>query len=248
MSEIVTLSCLEDGIYQINLNDLQNDNQLTDELVDIFLKKIAECAKNPHLKVLLITGLPKIFCGGASLDVLQKLLRGDTEVKDLLLPTELLRFPVPVIAAMEGHAVGGGLLIALCCDVIIAAQESRYGVNFAGLGFTPGMGTTSLLPSLVGPLFAHEMILTAKLYKGRELQGRGLFNDVVPKQQVIEVAMDIARNIAEKPKHVLEMVKDTLALPRQRALQEAMSREHLMHTVCFNHPDTQSIVKDMYIS
>ncbi|WP_392481398.1 polyketide synthase [Nostoc sp. C110] len=248
MSEIVTLSCLEDGICQINLNDPKNDNRLTDELVDNLLKTLAECSKTPHLKVLLLTGLPNVFCGGASLDVLQKLLRGDTEVKDLLLPAQLLRFPVPIIAAMEGHAVGGGLLIALCCDVIVAAEESRYGVNFAGLGFTPGMGTTSLLSLLVGPLFAHEMILTAKLYKGRELHGRRLFNDVVPKQKVMEVAMDLARNIAEKPKHVLEMLKDTLALPRQRALQEAMSREHLMHTVCFNHPDTQSIVKDMYIS
>lgn len=61
MSEIVTLSCLEDGIYQINLNDPQNDNQLTDELVDILLEKIAECAKIPHLKVLLLTGLPNVF-------------------------------------------------------------------------------------------------------------------------------------------------------------------------------------------
>lgn len=248
MSEIVNVSCLEDGICQINLNDPANDNRLTDELVDNFLKALAECAETPHLKVLLLTGLPDVFCGGASLDVLQQLLQGETEVKDLLLPTQLLKFPVPIIAAMEGHAVGGGLLLALCCDVIIAAEESRYGVNFTSLGFTPGMGTTSLLPALVGPLFAHEMILTAKLYKGRELQGRGLFNDVVPKQEVMEVAMDIARNIAEKPKHVLEMLKDTLALPRQRALQEAMSREHLMHTVCFNHPETMSIVKDMYIS
>jgi len=110
------------------------------------------------------------------------------------------------------------------------------------------MGTTSLLPALVGYSFASEMILTAKFYKGRELRDRGLFNYVVSADEVLRVALELARRIAEKPRHVLELIKDTLVLPRRRALQEALSREHLMHKVCFSRPDTTLRIEETYLS
>nr|AGH69804.1 enoyl-CoA hydratase [Nostoc sp. 'Peltigera membranacea cyanobiont'] len=140
-----------------------------------------------------------------------------------------------------------GLMLGLCCDILVAAQSSRYGMVFTNMGLTPGLGMTSLLPALVGYHFASEMIVTGKLYKGRELKERGLFNYVVPVQQVMDVALDIARRIVEKPRYVIEMIKETLSLPRRQAFQDAMSREYLMYKICFTHPDTSALIEANYL-
>jgi len=116
MTKIVTLHPLDEGIVQLKFDDPEQDNRFTDAFVDQFLTALSTCAKDPSLKVLLLTGRHDVFAGGASLEVLQQLLRGDTEVKDLLLPVQLLNFPVPVIAAMTGHAVGGGLLMTAAME------------------------------------------------------------------------------------------------------------------------------------
>jgi polyketide biosynthesis enoyl-CoA hydratase PksI len=238
----------EEGIYQLKIVAPENGNRLSQELCAEFLTALASLTGEPSLKVLILTGGKDVFCAGATLEMLKQISIGSADVKDLLLPEKILSFPAPVIGALEGHAVGGGLTLALCCDILVASESSRYGVNFTNMGFTPGMGTTSLLPVLAGHHFASEMILTGKLYKGRELRERGLFNYVVPREEVMEVALDIARRIAEKPRHVLEMLKNTLSLPRRQALQEAMFREHLMHKICFSRPDTAAHIEAAYLA
>lgn len=247
MSNISVTSTAE-GIYQLQIDDRENGNRLSPELCAEFLTALASLRGEPSLKVLILTGGKEVFCAGASLEMLKQISTGSADVKDFLLPDKILSFPMPVIGALESHAVGGGLTLALCCDILVASESSRYGVNFTNMGFTPGMGTTSLLPVVAGHHFASEMILTGKLYKGRELRERGLFNYVVPGEEVMEVALDIARRIAEKPRYILEMLKNTLALPRLQALQEAMLREHLMHKVCFSRPDTAEYIEAAYLA
>lgn len=247
MSKVFVKS-LEGGIFLIDINDPDNENRLNEELFFELMAALKNVSLEPTSKVVIVTGRPDVFCAGGSLDFLRKLARGEAQEQDLFaLPNEILSFPVPVIGALQGHAVGGGLMLAVCCDILVASESSRYGVNFTNMGFTPGMGTTSLLPALVGHHFASEMIFTGKLYKGRELKERGLFNYVVPAQEVLDVALDIARRIAEKPRHVLEMLKETLSLPRRQALQEAMFREHLMHKICFSRADTAAHIEAAYL-
>jgi polyketide biosynthesis enoyl-CoA hydratase PksI len=154
---------------------------------------------------------------------------------------------VPMIAALEGHAVGAGLAVALCCDIVVASESARYGANFTGMGFTPGVGVTSLLPALVGYGFAVEMMMTAKLYKGRELMERRLFTHVVPGGEVLALAMDIAQRIAERPRHILTMLKAELALPRRHMLMEALAREHTMHQICFSRSETRALIEEGYV-
>jgi polyketide biosynthesis enoyl-CoA hydratase PksI len=245
----IFIKSLEAGIFLLNINDSDHENRLKEELFCELIAALKNLSLEPTSKVVIVTGRPDVFCAGGSLDFLRKLARGEAQEKDLfVLPNEILSFPVPVIGALQGHAVGGGLMLALCCDILVASESSRYGVNFTNMGFTPGMGTTSLLPALVGPHFASEMILTGKLYKGRELKGRGLFNYVVPAEEVLDVALDIACRIAEKPRHVLEMLKETLSLPRRQALQESMFREHLMHKICFSRSDTAAHIEATYLA
>lgn len=246
----VSVTNLEEGIFQLKIDDPENQNRLSEKLLSEFIAAVKNLQNEPTLKVLILTGCKDVFCAGGSLEFLRKLATGKTEAEEdylFTLPNLMLNFPVPIIGALQGHAVGGGLTLALYCDILVANQSSRYGANFTNIGFTPGLGTTSVLPARVGYHFASEMILTGKLYKGRELKERGLFNYIVPVEQVMDMALDIARSIAEKPKYVLEMLKSTLSLPRRQALQATLFQEHLMHKICFTHSETVSLLEANYL-
>ncbi|AKT38860.1 polyketide synthase [Chondromyces crocatus] len=247
MSRAVHVEHLEEGIIEIRMDDREAQNRLSEPLCRELMTALAELKSDPALRVLLLSGQRDVFCGGATLDALQSVQTGAVDVLDLKLPEQMLAFPVPIVAALEGHAVGGGMVLALCCDVLVAAETSRYSFNFTSMGFTPGMGTTALLPALIGHHQAMEMMLTARYYRGAELRGRGLFNRVVSVDEVRGTALDLAQQMADKPRHVLEMVKGTLALSRRRALQEGMWSEHLMHQICFQHADTARLIAENYI-
>lgn len=248
MFQVIRVREVEPGIAELTLDDAEHDNRLSDRLCDELLAALATLADDPGLKVLLLRGRPDVFCAGATMEALQRVLAGTLHVKDLLLSRPMLDFPVPIVGALEGHAVGGGLVLALCCDLVVAARNRRYSMNFTRMGFTPAMGTTTLLPAAVGAATAAEMTLTARYYRGGDLDGRGFFNAVVPADQVVEHALDLARRIAEQPRHVLELTKDALAQPRRHLLREAMSREHLMHRVCFGRPEVAEIVAETYLT
>jgi len=125
--------------------------RFTDDFIEQFIAALGKVEEKGDAKALVIHGLPDVFCAGADKKNLLALCDGAVHVKDLAVSRRLLEVTCPVIAAMEGHAVGGGLMLAVCCDMVIAARESRYGASFMELGFTPGMGCTRLLEELVGP-------------------------------------------------------------------------------------------------
>jgi len=238
----------EDGVTLVRLTDPAAQNRLSEALCEDLLQALEAAARDKDLRVLVLAGSRETFCAGADLETLRQLSRGERAVKDMALPDRLLAFPLPIVAALEGHAVGGGLALALCCDVLVAARSARYGVNFTDLGFPPGMGTMALLPAKVGHHFAAEMILTARFWRGHELEGRGLFNHVEEADRVLEVALQVAGRMADKPRHVLELVKAALALPRRQALLAASAREHLMHDLCFERPETLARIESNYLS
>lgn len=248
MPATLSTTTVEPGIVRLALSDPERENRLSHELVDELMDALADLASDPEVKVLLVTGNEEVWCAGGTLRMLQEMAAGDYDERHLLvLSQRLSSFPVPVIGALAGHAIGGGLALALCCDLLIAAENRRYAVNSTSMGFTPAMGLSVLLPAAVGHQFASEMIFTSKYYRGRELAGRGLFNAVVPGEDVLDTAMDLARRIAEKPRYVLELLKDTLALPKRLALQDAASREPVMNRICFNDPDVASSLDETYL-
>lgn len=249
MSDVLQITTVEPGIVQLAITDPDRENRLSYELVDQMMAALAELAPDQSIKVLLVTGTKEIWCAGGTLRMLKEMATGEYDERRLLtLADHLLSFPVPVIGALEGHAIGGGLALALCCDLLVAAENSRYSVNSANMGFTPAMGLTVLLPAAVGHHVASEMIFTGKYYKGRELAQRRLFNAVVPGDEVLDKALELAERIAEKPRYVLELLKDTLALPKRHALQDAASREPMMHKICFNHPDIATTLDETYLA
>ena len=221
------------GIASLTLNDPGSGNALSAAMVTAITDACEAYGRDPAVRVLVLFGNSEVFSSGAPAELLAELTRGGgVAPTDIRLVKALLDLPVPAIAAVEGHAVGGGLALALAADLIVLARESRYGMPFMDLGFTPGMGTTRLLEHALSPAIAHELLLTGEMRRGADFAGTGI-NHVLPRAEVRAKAIDLARRIADKPRSALELLKRTLSLPRRRIFEETYTMETLMHQVSF---------------
>lgn len=235
-----------DGVAIITLNRPDNRNSMTPEVLELFSGHVKQCHNASHVRCVVITGRGECFCAGA--DFKHTDSPGASSGSDVTRsPWERLRYDmygpflsllelrVPVIAAMNGHAVGGGLGLALVCDIRVANKASRYGSNFVRLGITPGMATTYILPRLVGLPKAAELIYTGRLVSGDEAAQLGLANYAVPKEDVLGCAMELAREIAANSPLAIRWTKEMLLQhtpfdPKPAALLEAHMQSRSFET------------------
>ncbi len=177
-------------------------NALSRPTLLAFGKLAREAANNPSIRAIVVTGAgDKAFCGGADLKERQGMSENDVRVQVGLYRTELGpldRSPKPVVAAINGAALGGGLELALCCDLRVAAPHAQLGLPETSLGIIPGAGGTQRLPRIVGEARAKEMILLARRLTADEALTWGLVNRVTPAgKSVVEDAIEWLRPIAE---------------------------------------------------
>jgi polyketide biosynthesis enoyl-CoA hydratase PksI len=227
--ELVRYRPAEDGIGWIEMIDDAGRNAFSDPFVGALLSALDAASADSGLSVLVLAGLPDMFCSGATAEVLTALAEGRIRPTELGLGERLLAAEVPVIVAAEGHAIGGGFALLAAADLAVIAAESRYGANFMALGITPGMGATRLLDHFLPPATAAELLYGGDLVRGSALAGRSHFNAIVARTEVRHRATLLARNLAEKPRNALRLLKRTMALPRRRAFQDAVTLESLMH-------------------
>jgi polyketide biosynthesis enoyl-CoA hydratase PksI len=165
---------------------------------------------------------------------------GKERFSDTNLYSLALECRIPVISAMQGHGIGGGFVVGLCSDFVILSRESVYTTNFMRYGFTPGMGATYILPKKLGYSLATELLMNAANYRGGELEKRGVPFPVLPREQVMEHAFSLARQLAEKPRVSLITLKDHLVAPLREQLPGVIEQELAMHEQTFH----QAEVKD----
>jgi polyketide biosynthesis enoyl-CoA hydratase PksI len=247
VSALVTLTRVAEGVSLLEMSDAAGKNAFSDRFVDELIEALDDAALDPEARALVLAGLPGVFCSGATQELLRRLVNGAMQPADIVLARQLLDLPIPVIAAMEGHATGGGLALGLCADIIVMARESRYGCTFLDMGFTPGMGTTRLLEHVLSPAVAHELLYTGELRRGSDFEARTGINHVLPRDQVRPRALDLALRIAAKPRPALVMLKRTLSLRRRQAFEESRTLEALMHEVCFADPAVRRGIEENYV-
>lgn len=241
-----SLEMPSEGVAVLRMQDEANKNALSEEMVHSLDSHLQDVARRDDVKVVILAGLPEYFSSGASLDVLKKLAESRIEPGDLVLPRRILDIPVPTIAAMEGHAIGGGLALGICCDIVLIARESRYGFTFMNMGFTPGMGTTRLLEHVLSPAIAHEMLFTGQTFKGEHFENRTGFNYIVPRLDLWPKAIDLATRIAEKPRASLVLLKQNLVAGRKRVYEGALESEARMHRESFRDPGIIARILENY--
>lgn len=248
MDRRVEVHCQDNGIATLKMNDTEGKNIFTQAFIEDLLHGLDELENLHKPKVVILQGLEDVFCGGGDKQTLLDLCDGKVEMGDVLVSERFLSAPFPLIAAIEGHAVGGGLLVGLCCDMIVAARESRYGAVFMTMGFTPGMGCTTLLAELVGPYIANEMMFTGKRFRGSELQSKNTqINYIVPRKEVLAKAHDLALQISEMNIQSLYLLKHSLSARKKKLLVEARLQEDLMHRISFSNPETRRTIEERYV-
>lgn len=231
MSERAVLYEAEDRIGLITLNRPDQRNAMTPELLDSFSEAIDEALADQGIRCLVITGKGRCFSAGAD-------LRSSLQRSDLGKPSkeasfamyepflQVLDVEVPVIAAMNGHTVGGGFGLTLLADIRVANADAKYGVNFARLGIHSGLGISYVLPRLVGLAHASELLFTGKLIRGSDALQIGLATHAVPPEDVLPHSMELARAIAGSGPMAVQQMKASIRRGlgwkiREAALEEA---------------------------
>lgn len=219
----------EPDIVQITMNDQINKNTFSPELTAGVIEAFKTVRASSTYKVVILTGYGNYFASGGTRDGLLALHEGQGGFDDNNLYSLALECDIPVIAAMQGHGIGGGFVMGMFSDFVIFSRESVYTANFMKFGFTPGMGATYILPKKLGFSLGHEMLISAKNYRGAELETRGCPFRVFPRAQVLEKAWELAREIAEKPRFSLITLKAHLVASLREQLPDIIEKELVMH-------------------
>ncbi|RRS10440.1 enoyl-CoA hydratase [Pseudoalteromonas sp. J010] len=247
MSEpAVAVSEVSSGVVQITMQDKVNKNTFSAALTDGLIDAFSQVGQNTEYKVVILTGFDNYFASGGTQEDLLYLSGGEGKFSDRDLYSLALNCPIPVIAAMQGHGIGGGFVLGMFADIVILSRESIYTTNFMKYGFTPGMGATFVLPKKLGFALAEEMMLSAKNYRGAELQQRGVPFRVMPRAEVMEYAYELASTLAEKPRYSLVTLKDHLVSELRAGLSQAIKSEVVMHDKTFNQPQVKERIAELF--
>ncbi len=214
----------------ITLDRPDNRNSMTPELLDGFVLASATARGDHEIRCLIVTGTGTSFSAGADFkSTLQRAGDRSTPSDRSFAMYEpflsLLDIEVPVIGALNGHAVGGGFGLALMCDLRIGAVDAKYGANFVKLGLAPGMAISYLLPRLIGMARASELLLTGRLVDGREAATLGILNRAVAATEVLAEAIAMARAIADNAPLAVRATKRAIQLGLGLHIRDAAHAE-----------------------
>lgn len=203
-----------EGIATITFNRPKALNALNSALLAELSQALDDIAADEDIRVLVLTGAgEKAFVAGADikeLAVLSALQAKSFAAKGQAVISKLCELPIPVIAAVNGYALGGGMEIALACDFIYAAESANLGLPETTLGLIPGFGGTQRLSRLIGPNQAKEMIYTGKMVSAAQALALGLVNQVMAPDALNDTVMQTARAMAAKGRVSLRAAKEAV--------------------------------------
>lgn len=233
----------DDGIATITFNRPKALNALNAELLGELSCLLDIIAQDEAIRVLILTGAgEKAFVAGADINELAKCnalqgkcfaARGQSAI------SKLQALNIPVIAAVNGYALGGGSEIALACDFIYASESAMFGLPEITLGIIPGFGGTQRLSRLVGISIAKEMILTGKMISAAEAKEIGMVNKVVAAAELMNEVRKTARNIAQKGKVALRAAKQVINAGIEVDLGAGCRMEIDAFALCMASPDAK---------
>jgi len=211
----------------ITLNRPKQLNALNARLMQELGQALHAFDADPGIGAILITGNEKAFAAGADIDAMKGYSFMDAYMQDYITRDweHILRVRKPVIAAVAGYALGGGNEVAMMCDIVIAAENARFGQPEINLGIMPGSGGTQRLPRAVGKAKAMDMCLTARNMDAQEAERAGLVSRVVPLERLMEEAMAVAERIAGYSAPVAMMIKESINRAYETPLTEGVRVE-----------------------
>ena len=219
-----------DRVGLVTLNRPKQLNALNPQLMQELAKALYEFDADEGIGAIMITGSEKAFAAGADIGVMKDYSYMDAFKTDYITRDweHIRRIRKPVIAAVAGYALGGGNELAMMCDIIIAADNAKFGQPEVNLGVMPGAGGTQRLPRFVGKAKAMDLCLTARTMDAQEAERCGLVSRVVPLDKLMEEAMGVAAKIAGYSMPVVMMMKESINRAYESTLSEGVLFERRM--------------------
>ena len=217
----------------ITLNRPKQMNALNPQLMQELGVALYAFDAQEDVGAIVITGNEKAFAAGADIGVMKDYSYMDAFLSDYITRDweHIRRIRKPVIAAVSGYALGGGNELAMMCDIVIAADNARFGQPEVNLGIMPGAGGTQRLPRAVGKAKAMELCLTGRMMDAQEAERAGLVSRVVPLDKLMEEAMAVAEKVASSSAPVVMMIKESINRAYETSLNEGVLFERrLFHS------------------
>jgi enoyl-CoA hydratase/carnithine racemase len=241
------------NVATITLNLPDKLNSIGVKMIHELIQACDEIEQSGKARVIVITGAGRAFCAGADLDDLKETAASKSADLErnlrlwFLLTWRIKNVELPTIAAVNGHALGGGFALAIACDIRIAAEDVRTGTVFVQRGASSAdMGVSWILPRLVGAGRAAELMFTGDIIDAAKAERIGLFNHVVPRDQLMQAAREMAEKLAAGPPIGLKFTKRALNRSMWEGLQSQLNLECATQSLAFMSDDFNEGVKSFY--
>ena len=238
----------DESIAWVTLNRPQVLNVYNVQMRDDLCQVIGAVRDDPDIRVVILSGAgERAFCAGADLSdfltapspAIARQVRWERDIWG-----QFLSLPQPLIAALHGYVLGSGIEMALCCDMRIAAEDARFGLPEATLGIIPAAGGTQTLPRTVGRARALEMLLTNRWIDANEALAAGLVNRIVPRNDLMPAAEELAQGIASMPALAVRAAKEAIVRGSDMSLAEGLELEKKLATLVLSSSETRERVKE----
>ena len=242
MSYNTVLFAVEDGVATLTFNRSERLNALNAEMFSEIAGVFDRVRRNPEIRALILTGRGRAFIAGADIKELsesdalraRQISRIGQEVM-----AQVEELPVPVLAAVNGFALGGGCEMAMACDIIYASEEATFGQPEINLGVIPGFGGTQRLARLVGLGMAKDLCFTGRTISAVEARNIGLVARVFPAADLMQECRKAARGMALKGRFAMQVMKQVMDRGFGVDLRGGLALEAGAFGLCFAHPDAR---------
>ena len=232
----------DDRIVKITLNRPDTRNALSGDIIEGLVEYIQKADKDKNVGCVILTGAGKSFSSGGNLQEIKDMTTKDQMTQAQLedwyrfgiqkIPLTMNSIDVPVVAAVNGHAIGAGNDLCTMCDIRIAGEDAKFSESFLRIGIIPGDGGSWFLPKIIGLARANEMILTCDVLDANKALDWGLVSKVVPNENLIVEAQQLAKKITSQPPEASRRAKRLLRMsqnvPLQDALEMAASQQSML--------------------
>ncbi|MEW9701805.1 beta-ketoacyl synthase N-terminal-like domain-containing protein [Paenibacillus sp. SI8] len=243
----VDFQVIEPGIVLLTMQDRANKNTFSKELADGLVQAFETIRAGSDYKVVILTGYDSYFASGGTKEGLLAIQEGRVKFTDINIYSLALDCRIPVIAAMQGHGIGAGWAMGMFCDFTVMSRESYYSSNYMKYGFTPGAGATLIFPEKFGTVLAQEILFTGRQFRGSELAAKGVAFPVLPRNEVLPYAVQLAKELAQAPRESLIALKDLLAKSIRDKVRPTFDHELQMHQRTFvNQPEVRDRIESIF--
>jgi enoyl-CoA hydratase/carnithine racemase len=224
MSEIITER--SGSILSVQLNRQAKKNAMTSSMYVTLADILDDAAKDERIRVVFWHGAGDSFCAGNDVEDFLKNPPGPGESPQARLMNALVNFDKPLIAAVQGAAIGGGTTMLTHCDFVYAGESAKFQMPFINLGLVPEFGASCSVPARIGHLPAAELILLGLPFDARRAAQLGLVTRVVPDQKLLATATETAQKLAEKPAGALQACKRLMKRSSREQIEQAIKVEN----------------------